>query len=86
MAELKVSVTIGAKSILKNFPSPTVFEIGSHACINLKESILLLLSHGGKPKFGKMDGVRNIEGLDGTKTMDDLIKNVENRMKCPWGC
>ena len=81
MAELKASVTIGANSILKNFPSPRVFEIGSHACIELKESILLLLGHGGKPKFGKMDGVRNLEGLNGTKAMDDLIKDVENRMK-----
>ena len=81
MAELSASVTVGANSILKNFPSPRVFEIGSHACIELKESILLLLGHGGKPNFGKVHGVRNLEGLNGTKAMDDLIKDVENRMR-----
>ena len=81
MAELSASVTVGANSILKNFPSPRVFEIGSHACIELKESILLLLGHGGEPNFGKVHGVRNLEGLNGTKAMDDLIKDVKNRMR-----
>ena len=81
MAELSASITVGANSILKIFPSPRVFEIGSHACIELKESILLLLGHGGKPNFGKVHGVRNLEGLGGTKAMDDLIKDVENRMR-----
>ena len=81
MAELKATVTIGANSILKNFPSPKVFEIGSHACVELKESILLLLGHGGEPNFGKSDGVRNLEGLNGSKAMENLINDVENRMK-----
>ena len=55
MEELKGSITTGANSILKNFPSPRVFEIGSHACVELKESILLLLGHGGEPNFGKSE-------------------------------
>ena len=81
MAELKASVTIGANSILKNFPSLTVFGIGSNACIELKESILLLLGHGGKPNFGKVHGVRNLEGPKGTKAMDDLLGLAKGQVR-----
>ena len=81
MADLRTQITIGGNSILKNFPSPRVFDIGPHACVGLKEAILLLLGHGGTPNFGKENGERNLEGLNGTKAMDDLINKVEKKMK-----
>ena len=80
-AELRTRITVGGNSILKNFPSPRVFDIGPHACVGLKEAILLLLGHGGTPNFGKENGERNLEGLNGTKAMDDLINKVEKKMK-----
>ena len=81
MDEMRCQVTIGVHSILKNFPAPRVYEICLHAVVGLKESILLLLGHGIKPNFGMDNGERNVEGLNGTKAMYDLIKEVAKRMK-----
>ena len=79
---IRCAITRGANSILKNFPAPRVFTKDEHACVGLKESVLLLLGHGGKPNFGKEDdGERNMEGLNGTKAMKDLIDDVENAWK-----
>ena len=37
--------TDGSHSILKNFPVQEVFEVNNHACVRLKETILLAAGH-----------------------------------------
>ena len=39
--------TDGSHSILKNFPIQEVFEVNNHACVRLKETILLAAEHRG---------------------------------------
>ena len=62
--ESKEAITKGAYSILKNFPSQRVFEIGDHACVDLKETVLLHAGHGADLNFG-------IDGRTGEKIVKD---------------
>ena len=62
--ETKEAITKGANSILKNFPSQRVFEIGDHACVDLKETVLLHAGHGAHLNFG-------IDGRTGEKIVKD---------------
>ena len=81
--ESKEAITKGANSILKNFPSQRVFEIGDHACVDLKETVLLHAGHGADLNFGidGRTGKKNSEGLNGTQAMTDLIEDVRSAMK-----
>ena len=81
--ELRSAITKGANSILKNFPVQQVFEIGNHACVSLKETVLLMAGHGADYNFGidGKTGERNNEGLNGTEAMTDLIEEVRKRME-----
>ena len=57
--------TDGSHSILKNFPVQEVFEVNNHACVRLKETILLAAGHCGGFDFA-WDGRLGIEGsIDG---------------------
>ena len=72
----------GSYSVLKNFPVPRVYEIGNHACVDLKEVILLAAGHGAKFNFAwnARKGARNNEGLNGTQAVTDLITDCIEAM------
>jgi hypothetical protein len=78
---LKAHITEGSHSMLKNFPVQQVFEIADHACVSLVETYRLMAGHGAEHHFGWDGQERNMEGLNGTKAMDDLIEEVNNSMK-----
>ena len=82
--EMRRLITEGQHSVLKNFPVQTVFEIEGHACVSLEETIRLMLGHGATPlyayEYDGQTGVRNKEGLNGTKAMDDIIKEANDKM------
>ena len=90
--EMRNIITEGANSIMKNFPAPRVFEIDEHACVDLKEVILIhagfgaVFNFGVDRRFGKShssecDDIRtNTMGLNGTKAMSDLIEDVISAM------
>lgn len=88
MAQARAMYLDGAHSIMKNFPSPRVFEIEGHACVSLKETIMLAAGHGAKFNFAwnphtanKDEDKRNKEGLNGTKAVDDLLEDCREAMK-----
>ena len=76
--------TDGSHSILKNFPVQEVFEVNNHACVRLKETILLAAGHRGGFDFA-WDGRLGIEGssdgLNRTRAVQDLIKDIEVEMR-----
>ena len=69
--------------MLKNFPAQRVSEVGDHACVDLKETVLLHASHGAKFNFciDEHTGERSNEGLNDTQAMTALMKNVNTSMK-----
>jgi hypothetical protein len=73
----------GPNSIFKNQPGPKVFGIGEHACVSLKEMVRLSAGFGAKFKFAKNGdtGKRNTHQLNGTRAMDDLFNNIQQRIK-----
>jgi hypothetical protein len=76
--------TDGTHSILKNFPVQEVFEVNNHACVSLKETILLAAGHRGGFDFAcdgrpGMEGSR--DGLNGTRAVQDLVKDIEAAMR-----
>ena len=81
--EMKTMVTKGAHSILKNFPAPRVFEIGNHACVSMKEVIRIMAGFGAEYEFGvnTRTGNGNMDGLNGTPAMKDLIDEIQQKMK-----
>ena len=42
----------GRHAISKNFPVPKVFEMSNHACVSIKQVILILAGHGADFNFG----------------------------------
>ena len=82
MQEARGTVLEGMHSILKNFPVQRVFEIGKHACVDLKETVYLMAGHGAKFNFAKNgnNGERNMDGLNGTRAVDDMIEDIEVAM------
>ena len=83
--EMRRLITEGQQSVLKNFPVQDVFEINGHACVSLEETLRLMLGHGATPlyayEYDGQTGGRNKEGLNGTKAMDDLIKEANDKMR-----
>ena len=80
---MRAQFTIGKNAIMKNFPSPYVFNIGAHACVGLKEVFLLAAGHGVDFNWAidGRNGRRNRDGLNGTPAMDNLIRDVHNSME-----
>jgi hypothetical protein len=75
----------GKHSIMKNFPAPKVFEINNHACVGLKETILLAAGHGANFNFAWNaaaigESKRNFEGLNGTRAVHDLVHDVQTKL------
>ena len=81
--ETKVAITQGAHSILKNFQAQRVFEIGDHACVDLKETVFIHDGHGDDLNVGNEGhtGKRNDKGLNGTQATTDLIEDVKTAME-----
>ena len=76
--------TDGSHSILKNFPVQEVFEVNNHACVRLKETILLAAGHRGGFDFawdGRLGIEGSIDGLNRTRAVQDLIKDIEVEMR-----
>ena len=73
----------GPNSIFKNHPGPKVFGNGEHACVSLEEMVLLYVGFGAKFKFSKNGdtGERNTHQLNGTREMEDLSNDMQQRMK-----
>ena len=65
--------TGGSHSILKNFPLQEVFEVNNHACVRLKETILLAAGHCGGFHFA-WDGCLGMEGSSDGLNRPKLIK------------
>ena len=70
----------GPNSIFKNFPVPKVFEISNHACVSIKQVILISAGHGADFNFGydaaKTNEEQNRQGLNGTRAFRDLVYEV----------
>ena len=82
-ADIRAYITSGPYSIMKNFPCPKVFRIGNHACVGLKETILIMAGHQGDFNFA-YDGRKresNHEGLNGTTAVKEVIADVIQEMK-----
>ena len=85
--ELRTMITKGENSILKNFPSPWVFDIANHACVSLKEVIRIYAALGADFDYAwdaraQGEEKRNKKhGLNSTKAVDDLIEEVHRRMR-----
>ena len=81
--DIRTMMMDGAHSIMKNFPVQRVFNIGNHACVSLKETIRLVAGHGAKFNFAydARTGTMNYDGLNGTKAVEDLLKDVIQAMK-----
>jgi len=76
----------GSNSIMTNFPVPKVSDINNHACADLKETILLAAGHGAKFNFAwdptrPAGALRNTDGLNGTKAVRDLLKDIIEAQK-----
>jgi hypothetical protein len=85
MADANSMLLRGPNSLMKNFPSPKVFGKANHACVDLKETIILAAAHGAEFNFAfdptKPEACqRNEEGLNGTEAASDLIKDVREAM------
>jgi len=81
--DLQSLIFRGPNSIFTNQPGPTVFGIGAHACVSLKEMVRLSAGFGAKFKFAKNGdtGERNTHQLNGTRAMEDLSNDIQQRMK-----
>ena len=75
-------VLSGANSILKNFPVPRVFDIASHACVSLEETIRIAAGHGLKFNFLYDAKTKdfNLDGLNGTKAASELMWDMDKAM------
>lgn len=74
----------GRHSIMANFPAPQVFAIGDHACVSLKETVLILAAHHGGFEFAWDADTkqRNMEGLNGTPAASavyDELKMINHK-------
>lgn len=84
-AEARNILLTGSHSVMQNFPAPEVFTIGNHACVSLKETIQMLAGHHGGFEFtwdarrGE-NGIRNVNGLNGTKAAANLALNVRQAL------
>ena len=81
--EMRSFVLDGRYSILKNFPSPKVFEIENHACVSLKEVFLLAAAHRGSFQFA-WDGwteTANEDGLNGTDATKRLVREICEKLQ-----
>ena len=77
----------GHHSVYKNFPVPQVFEISDHACVSMKQVILISAGHGADFNFGydaaKRNEDQNREGLNGTRAFKALVDEVrDHQQKC----
>lgn len=82
MKDTRRMILDGAHSVMKNFPTPKIREIGNHACVSLLETIRIMAGHGAKFGF-KYDGTTKEEsnnGLNGTEAMNDLVEDVRKAM------
>ncbi len=76
--------TDGSHSILKNFPFQEVFEVNNHTCVRLKETILLAARHRSGFEFawdGRMGMEGSSDGLNRTRAVQDLVKDIEAEMR-----
>lgn len=74
----------GAHSIMKNFPVQEVFEVNNHACVSLKETIMLAAGHRGGFNFawdGRTGMEGSMDGLNGTRAVKDLVTDIEAAMR-----
>ena len=82
LTEARNFFTEGAYSLFKYFPVPNVFPIDGHACVSLKQVILIAAGHGAKFNFAHEDGKTKTftnpltEGLNATKAVEDLVLDV----------
>ena len=86
MNDVRTILLEGANSILKNFPSPKVETKHKHACVSLKETILLAAGHGAKFNFGydplgSDNPKHNRDGLNGTQAYHALTREIYSAMK-----
>ena len=82
IGDLRRYFTRGPNSVIANFPAPRVYEVAKHACVSLKEVFLIYAGHGAAFNFRRQGcGTENREGLNGTQAMDELVEEVEQRMK-----
>ena len=83
MADARAILLSGEHSILKNFPTPRVYDIDDdHVGVSLLETILIAAGHGTKFNFlwdAKKKG-RNTEGLNGTQAATDLLAETVQTM------
>ena len=73
--EMRNIITEGANSIMKNFPAPRVFEIDEHACVELKEVILIHAGFGAVFNFGvdRRVGKSHSSECDDTLQLRNLV-------------
>ena len=91
IAEARRFLTDGNYSLLKHFPVPNVFAIDGHACVSLKEVILLAAGHGAQFNFAREDGKTKefsdplTEGFNATDAVSELVEDVLQAMKISSG-
>jgi hypothetical protein len=77
---------MGENSIMRNFPTPKVFMINNHACVDLEEAIQHIAGHRGGFGFAlnatetDADKKYNRDGLNGSKATSDLVQRVKERL------
>lgn len=84
-ADIRRSISDGAYSIMKNFPSQRVFSIAGHACVSLRETFCIMAGHYGGFVFA-WDGrapegeERNIDGPNGCKGVRNVCRELMNTL------
>ena len=82
-SEIRRFITDGRYSIMKNFPVQRVFTIDNHACVSLRETILIMAAHHGGFEFAH-DGstnTNNRSGLNGSQAVQDLQVDVLTQLR-----
>jgi len=82
--EVRSMLLDGSNSVMKNFPVPKVFSIdGKHAMVGLEETIQIAAGHGARFSlhWNAQTGEQNREGLNGTKAVEELMKDVKVQIK-----
>ena len=86
-ANARTTLIDGRYSVLVNFPRPSVFTIGNHACVSLKQTIQMLAGHRGGFDFtyDASNGQKSTKGLNGTRAATDACIEVRRMLEDQHG-
>ena len=82
-SEIRRLITDGRYSIMKNFPVQRVFMIENHACVSLRETILIMAAHHGGFEYAHDGATKkdNRSGLNGSRAVGDLQVDVMKQLR-----